>query len=45
MMNGAARQVFGLAPETDYRNRDFIELCRDPRLQEFVGRATDVGRR
>jgi two-component system, OmpR family, phosphate regulon sensor histidine kinase PhoR len=43
MMNGAARQVFGLAPETDYRNRDFIELCRDPRLQEFVGRATDSG--
>jgi two-component system phosphate regulon sensor histidine kinase PhoR len=40
MMNGAARQVFGLLPETDYRNRDFIELCRDPRLQEFVGRAT-----
>lgn len=40
LMNGAARQVFGLAPETDYRNRDFIELCRDPRLQEFVGRAT-----
>lgn len=43
MMNGAARQVFGLAPETDYRNRDFIELCRDPRLQEFVGRATASG--
>ena len=40
MMNGAARNVFGLLPETDYRNRDFIELCRDPRLQEFVGRAT-----
>ena len=40
LMNGAARQVFGLAPETDYRNRDFIELCRDPRLQEFVGRTT-----
>jgi two-component system phosphate regulon sensor histidine kinase PhoR len=43
MMNGAARQVFGLAPETDYRNRDFIELCRDPRLQEFVARATASG--
>ena len=40
MMNGAARQVFGLAPEADYRGRDFVELCRDPRLQEFVGRAT-----
>jgi two-component system, OmpR family, phosphate regulon sensor histidine kinase PhoR len=43
LMNGAARRVFGLAPETDYRNRDFIELCRDPRLQEFVGRATASG--
>ena len=43
MMNGAARQVFGLLPETDYRNRDFIELCRDPRLQEFVGLATASG--
>ena len=43
MMNGAARRVFGLASETDYRNRDFIELCRDPRLQEFVGRATASG--
>ncbi|MBF6568382.1 MAG: PAS domain-containing protein [Candidatus Binataceae bacterium] len=39
MMNGAARGLFGLAPETDYRGRDFVELCRDPRLQEFVGRA------
>jgi two-component system phosphate regulon sensor histidine kinase PhoR len=43
MMNGAARQVFGLLPESDYRNRDFIELCRDPRLQEFVGLATASG--
>ena len=43
MMNGAARQLFGSLPETDYRNRDFVELCRDPRLQEFVGLATASG--
>jgi two-component system phosphate regulon sensor histidine kinase PhoR len=43
MMNGAARQVFGLAAETNYGGRDFVELCRDPRLQEFVGRATASG--
>ena len=43
MMNGAARQVFGLAAETSYSGRDFVELCRDPRLQEFVGRATASG--
>jgi two-component system phosphate regulon sensor histidine kinase PhoR len=43
MMNGAARQVFGLASEANYRGRDFVELCRDPRLQEFVGRATASG--
>lgn len=41
MMNGAARRVFGLTADSDYRGRDFIELCRDPRLQDFVGRATD----
>ena len=43
MMNGAARQVFGLAAEINYAGRDFVELCRDPRLQEFVGRATASG--
>jgi two-component system phosphate regulon sensor histidine kinase PhoR len=43
MMNGAARQVFGLAAEASYGGRDFVELCRDPRLQEFVGRATASG--
>lgn len=43
MMNGAARQVFGLAAEANYGGRDFVELCRDPRLQEFVGRATASG--
>jgi two-component system, OmpR family, phosphate regulon sensor histidine kinase PhoR len=43
MMNGAARQVFGLAAEVNYGGRDFVELCRDPRLQEFVGRVTGSG--
>jgi two-component system, OmpR family, phosphate regulon sensor histidine kinase PhoR len=40
LLNGAARRVFGLQPEAGYQGRDFVELCRDPRLQEFVGRAT-----
>jgi two-component system phosphate regulon sensor histidine kinase PhoR len=44
MMNGAARRVFGLAADLDYRGRDFVELCRDPRLQDFVGRATASAR-
>jgi two-component system phosphate regulon sensor histidine kinase PhoR len=38
-LNGAARRLFALQAETDYRGRDFVELCRDPRVQEFVGRA------
>jgi two-component system phosphate regulon sensor histidine kinase PhoR len=36
LLNGAARSMFALNGETDYRGRDFVELCRDPRLQEFV---------
>ena len=40
LLNGAARRMFGLQPEPSYRGRDFVELCRDPRLQEFVGRTT-----
>ena len=40
LLNGAARRMFGLQPEPSYRGRDFVELCRDPRLQEFVGIAT-----
>ncbi|MGH7778590.1 MAG: sensor histidine kinase [Candidatus Binataceae bacterium] len=39
LLNGAARRMFALGTETDYRGRDFVELCRDPRLQEFVARA------
>jgi two-component system phosphate regulon sensor histidine kinase PhoR len=38
LLNGAARRLFGLLPESDYRGRDLVELCRDPRLQEFVGK-------
>ena len=39
LLNGAARRIFALSADTDYRGRDFVELCRDPRLQEFVGRS------
>ncbi|HYL57578.1 MAG TPA: ATP-binding protein [Candidatus Acidoferrales bacterium] len=39
LLNGAARRIFALGAETEYRDRPFVELCRDPRLQEFVGRA------
>jgi len=42
-LNGAARRLFALQAETDYRGRDFVELCRDPRVQEFVGRAAAAG--
>jgi two-component system phosphate regulon sensor histidine kinase PhoR len=40
LLNGAARRMFELGADTDYRGRDFVELCRDPRLQEFVARLT-----
>lgn len=43
LLNGAARALFGLVVNTDYRGRDLVELCRDPRLQEFVGNATAAG--
>jgi len=39
LLNGAARRVFALGADTDYRARPFVELCRDPRMQEFVGRS------
>jgi two-component system, OmpR family, phosphate regulon sensor histidine kinase PhoR len=39
LLNGAARRMFALGADTDYRARPFVELCRDPRLQEFVGRS------
>ena len=40
LLNGAARRLFALQPESTYADRQFIELCRDPRLQEFIARAT-----
>jgi two-component system phosphate regulon sensor histidine kinase PhoR len=39
LLNGAALRMFALADTIDYRGRDFVELCRDPRLQEFVARS------
>jgi two-component system phosphate regulon sensor histidine kinase PhoR len=39
LLNGAALRMFELAEGVDYRGRDFVELCRDPRLQEFVARS------
>lgn len=39
LLNGAARRTFALDVESDYRGRPFVELCRDPRLQEFVARS------
>jgi two-component system, OmpR family, phosphate regulon sensor histidine kinase PhoR len=36
LLNGAARKMFALEAETDYRGRPLIELCRDPRLQNFA---------
>ncbi len=42
MLNGAARRLFALQPEADYRGRDFVELCRDPRIQDFVGRVAST---
>jgi two-component system, OmpR family, phosphate regulon sensor histidine kinase PhoR len=43
LLNGAARRLFALDPEAPYRGRDFVELCRDPRLQAFVTRAMRSG--
>ncbi len=43
LLNGAARRMFALEPETDYSGRDFVELCRDPLLQDFVAHAMSSG--
>ncbi len=43
ILNGAARAMFALNPDTDYAGRDFVELCRDPRLQEFAAGAMRAG--
>ena len=39
LLNGAARRMFALDHETRYAGRDFVELCRDPLLQDFVAQA------
>jgi two-component system phosphate regulon sensor histidine kinase PhoR len=39
LLNGAALRMFALTDAADYRGRDFVELCRDPRLQAFVARS------
>jgi two-component system, OmpR family, phosphate regulon sensor histidine kinase PhoR len=39
LVNGAARRMFALDGDSNYRGRAFVELCRDPRLQEFVARS------
>jgi two-component system phosphate regulon sensor histidine kinase PhoR len=43
LLNGAAHRMFALPTGINYRGRDLIELCRDPRLQEFVERASAAG--
>ncbi len=40
LLNGQARKTFALNLDANYQGRDFVELCRDPRLQEFVARST-----
>jgi len=42
LVNGAARRMFALDAETEYGGRAFVELCRDPRLQEFVAASMSV---
>jgi two-component system phosphate regulon sensor histidine kinase PhoR len=44
MLNQAAREMFALSVDADYGKRLFVELCRDPRLQEFVAATTTVAR-
>ena len=40
LLNGQARKTFALSADANYQGRDFVELCRDPRLQEFVATST-----
>jgi two-component system phosphate regulon sensor histidine kinase PhoR len=39
LLNGQARKTFALSADANYQGRDFVELCRDPRLQDFVTRS------
>jgi len=43
LVNGAARRMFALDGDSDYRGRAFVELCRDPRLQDFVSHSMTAG--
>jgi two-component system, OmpR family, phosphate regulon sensor histidine kinase PhoR len=43
LVNAAARKLFALEPDTLYTGRPFVELCRDPRLQEFVSNSMRAG--
>jgi two-component system phosphate regulon sensor histidine kinase PhoR len=43
LVNAAARGLFALEPETDYTGRLFVELCRDPRVQDFVANSMRAG--
>lgn len=43
LVNAAARKLFALEPETDYSGRLFVELCRDPRVQDFVANSMQAG--
>jgi two-component system phosphate regulon sensor histidine kinase PhoR len=43
LLNGQARKTFALSADANYQGRDFVELCRDPRLQEFVASSTGSG--
>src|SRR6202161_2160837 len=40
LLNNQARKTFALNTDANYAGRDFVELCRDPRLQEFVASST-----
>jgi two-component system phosphate regulon sensor histidine kinase PhoR len=39
LLNGAARRLFALDLDAAYAGRDFVELCRDPLLQNFATQA------
>ncbi len=41
LLNAAARCLFELSPQADYRGRNLVELCRDPAVQKFIAGATD----
>jgi two-component system phosphate regulon sensor histidine kinase PhoR len=39
LLNAAARRLFELSPQADYRGRNLVELCRDPAVQKFIAQA------